>query len=70
MLLKIVIPASFCFWFIGFVMGHILDESHDNPVKKREYKLTNDNEAYTMPSMFSSDGGEEQVDIDGEPGEL
>ena len=54
MLLKVVIPGSFCFWFLGYVMGHILDNSEKNP-KPRTYKLSSDNEAYAMPSMFAAD---------------
>ncbi len=54
MLLKIVVPGSFSFWFLGYVMGHIFDDSQKNP-KRKAYKLSNDNEAYNMPSMFAAD---------------
>ena len=54
-LLKVVIPASFCCWFIGFAIGHILD-NHDT---LKIFKSTDDDEsedaAYEIPSMFSSD---------------
>ncbi len=67
MLLKIVIPASFCFWFLGNTMGQILDKHQGKPAIK-EVKLTDDNEAYTMPSMFATDSA--QVDDDSEFGDL
>ena len=57
MLLKIVLPASFCFWFLGYSVGRILDENHKE-AKKNNYKLTNDNEAYEMPSMFGASNSE------------
>ena len=64
MLLKIVIPASFCFWFIGNVMGKILDKNANNPIQK-SFKLSDDEEAYTMPSMFASDSADSINDEDG-----
>ena len=54
MLLKTVIPASFCFWFLGYVIGHILDENQSGK-KVKEYKLSNNNDAYSMPSMFAAE---------------
>ena len=58
MMLKVVIPASVCFWFLGYSIGRILDENH-NQSKKAEFKLSNDNEAYNMPSMFGSSNANE-----------
>ncbi len=51
-LLKVVVPASFCFWFIGFVIGKILDGLSQEIVKK---EIQHEKEAYEMPSMFSVD---------------
>ena len=67
MLLRVVIPASFCFWFIGYVMGHILDNNHDSTGKVKEFKLSNNNEAYEIPSVFASEASDTQ---DNEIGEL
>lgn len=55
-LLKIVLPAAFCFWFIGFVIGTILDRHSQKIVyiEKQEEKV-----AYEIPSMFA---GEVQAD--------
>lgn len=50
-LLKIVLPASFCFWFIGFVIGKILDGKSAKIFKE---KVKKDTEAYEIPSMFGS----------------
>jgi hypothetical protein len=54
-LLKIVIPASICFWFIGYFMGRILDSNKGFSLAKQEFKLTDNEEAYTIPSMFSTE---------------
>ena len=51
-LLKIVLPASFCFWFIGFVIGKILD-SLNNKIAKDQIKQ--EQEPYEIPSMFAAD---------------
>ena len=53
-LLKVVIPASFCFWFIGFVIGKILDGLNVEIAVK---KITEEKKAYEIPSMFASDEG-------------
>ena len=50
-LLKVVVPASFCFWFLGFVIGRILDSFHGK-VEKRIQE--SDNKAYELPSMFNA----------------
>ena len=64
MLLRVVIPASFCFWFIGFSMGHILDYSHSENAVIGQAKLTEDEAAYQIPSLFSGE------DIEMENGDL
>ena len=51
-LLKIVAPAAFCFWFIGFVIGKILDGLNREIIKK---EIQKEKEAYEMPSMFAGD---------------
>lgn len=51
-LLKIVAPAAFCFWFIGFVIGKILDGLNREIIKK---EIQKEKEAYEIPSMFASD---------------
>ncbi len=53
-LLKVVMPASFCFWFIGFVIGKILDGLNVEIAVK---KITEEKKAYEIPSMFASDEG-------------
>ncbi len=67
MLLKVVIPASFCYWFLGKIMGQILDKNQNGKNSVNEVKLTNDNEAYNIPSMFASDSTPTE---DSELGEL
>ena len=57
-LLKIVIPASVCFWFIGYSMGKILDNEKNETTNKQPYELTNDNEAYAIPSMFADNSAD------------
>ena len=52
--LKTVIPASFCFWFLGYAMGHILDDYHGQKAVVKKAKITDDNKAYEIPSMFAS----------------
>ena len=51
-LLKIVLPASFCFWFIGYVIGRILDSLSIKIVKEQ---IKQENEPYEIPSMFAAD---------------
>ena len=51
-LLKIVLPASFCFWFLGYVIGRILDGLNNKIV---EEKIKQEKELYEMPSMFAGD---------------
>ena len=50
-LLKIVLPASVCFWFIGFVIGKILDGKSAKIVKEQ---MKHETEAYESPSMFGA----------------
>ena len=52
-LLKIVIPAAFCSWIIGYVIGKILETT---PAPKMQKLNTSDEKAYEIPSMFSSEG--------------
>ena len=54
-LLKVVVPASCCFWFLGYAMGKILTKSGKGGGSIKEFELSNDNEAYTIPSMFAAD---------------
>lgn len=61
--LRVVVPAFLSFWFIGFVIGKILDNFNGNIVKQR---AKNEKIAYEMPSMFSA----EAVDSDDEFGDL
>jgi len=61
MLLRIVVPGSFCAWFIGFSMGHIFDNHSAAPVVKK-VELSESNEAYSMPSMFGADSSAEVDD--------
>jgi len=49
-LLKIVLPASFCFWFLGFSIGKILDSLNKKIVKEQ---IKQEREAYEIPSMFA-----------------
>ena len=49
-LLKVVLPAAFCFWFIGFVIGKILDSFSHNITTK---KIASEKEAYEIPSLFA-----------------
>ena len=49
-LLKVVLPAAFCFWFLGFSIGKILDGfNHKIVVEQKKSEV----EAYEMPSMFA-----------------
>lgn len=65
-LLKVVLPASFCFWFIGLVIGKILDNYSDKitTVKKQEEK-----KAYEIPSIFS-DPSMAEIDSEENIGDL
>ena len=49
-LIKVVAPASFCFWFIGFVIGKILDGKSTKIVQQ---EIINEKKAYEIPSMFA-----------------
>ena len=51
-ILKIVLPASFCFWFIGLVIGRILDGFSK---KITTEKIKEEQVAYEMPSMFAAE---------------
>ena len=50
-LLKVVAPASFCAWFVGLIIGKILDKRNIKIVKEQIKKET---EAYEIPSMFAA----------------
>ena len=63
-LLKTVLPASFCFWFIGFVIGKILDGKSEKII---EQEKVDEKKAYEIPSMFA--GNAEDI-IDDEFGDL
>jgi len=63
-LLKVVIPASISFWFVGFVIGTILDKYSTNIVIKKQVDET---KAYEIPSIF---GGGENTSTDDEFGGL
>ena len=52
-LLKVVLPASFCFWFIGLVIGKILDGKN---AKITREQIKREAEAYEIPSMFGNAG--------------
>lgn len=49
-LLKVVLPASFCFWFIGLVIGKILDNHSEEIVATQQEE---EKKAYEIPSIFS-----------------
>ncbi|MBR5305259.1 MAG: hypothetical protein IKU37_10575 [Candidatus Gastranaerophilales bacterium] len=51
-LLKVVLPASFCFWFLGYVIGRILDGLNKKIVNEQ---IKQERELYEMPSMFAAD---------------
>lgn len=53
---KVVAPASFCFWIIGYAIGNILDGLNKTIVQK---KIVEEKQAYEMPSIF---GGEMEHD--------
>lgn len=50
MLLKVVLPASFCFWFIGLIIGKILDKYSDKIITNTHQE---EKKAYEIPSIFS-----------------
>ncbi len=60
-LLKVVVPATFSFWFIGFIVGKILDSYRSTNKKKKE--LT-EKQAYEIPSMFASASDDISQDSD------
>ena len=54
-LLKVVLPAAFCFWFIGFVIGKILDGLNTKIIKEEvAAKIKAETEPYEIPSMFGA----------------
>ncbi len=55
MLLKVVLPASFCFWFIGLVIGKILDNYNSEIIATTEKE---EKKAYEIPSIFSDLSGQ------------
>ncbi len=64
LLLKVVVPASFCFWFLGFIIGKILDNlSKNNNLQSSTDEIgQKDEKAYEIPSMFT--GGSVSADDD------
>lgn len=50
--LKVVVPGSFCFWFLGHVMGTIFEKHGDKNSTAKLIKLSENDEAYKIPSMF------------------
>lgn len=60
-LLKIVLPASFCFWFIGYIIGRILDGLNKKIVKEQ---IKQENEPYEIPSMFAGDNSMQDDEIE------
>lgn len=60
-LLKIVIPASICFWFIGFVIGKILDGKSEKIIQD---EINEGKIAYEIPSMFAASSDEVMDDIE------
>ena len=52
-MLKIIIPAAFCSWFIGYIVGKILDCAVNSKEIKKNV-LNSDEKAYEIPSMFST----------------
>lgn len=63
-LLKVVAPASFCFWFLGYVIGTILD---NYSTKITNNKIIDEKKAYEIPSIF---GGTPEDTADDEFGGL
>ena len=54
-MLKVVIPAAMCFWFIGFVIGKIFDSLNTKIIKEEvKAKVKAEVEPYEIPSMFSA----------------
>lgn len=51
-LLKVVVPASFAFWIIGYIIGATLD-SLTKEIKQK--KTIEEKKAYEIPSMFGPD---------------
>ena len=66
MLLKTVVPGAFCFWMLGYFTGQIFDKGDSQKNVAKNYKLSEDNIAYTMPSMFTTDSTDIETDEDGE----
>lgn len=48
--IKVVLPATFCFWFLGLIIGKKLD-SLNVVVEKKEQEIGKI--AYEIPSMFA-----------------
>ena len=64
-LLKVVIPAAICFWFLGFVIGKTLDNTNAKIIKQEtEKKIKAETEPYEIPSMFSAMGIDESTESD------
>ena len=61
-LLKVVVPASISFWFLGHVIGKILDKYNKKIITK---KAVDETKAYEIPSIFGSSMGESESTDDG-----
>ena len=62
-LLKVVVPAGASFWFLGFVIGTILDR-YDNKIIVK--KKVDETKAYEIPSIFAgSDVSQADNDLGG-----
>lgn len=59
-LLKVVLPASICNWFLGFVVGKILDTSNAKRIYK---KIMEEKQVYEIPSIFSADAPQMTDDL-------
>ena len=60
-LLKVVFPASICFWFLGHVIGTILDKYNTKIITKAKVDET---KAYEIPSIFAgSNVGQTEEDL-------
>ena len=64
--LKVVVPGSFCFWFLGYIMGCIF-EKDGNGSNVKMAKLSSGNEAYKIPSIFedgaAGNGADENIEV-------
>ncbi len=57
-LIKTVIPAAACFWFMGYVIGSILDKCDK---KIARIAKQNEEKAYEIPSIFAAPPGDDNL---------